>query len=143
MRKVAKLGFETTDEAYRAKSAEVYDKAFLLMGIFHIIEWIRTIILLTSTCMGGEFLIVIYQITSINALYGFVAYVFAHYALFNANGQACSDVQVSRSQFLIAEIIFFYVVYGISILFVLAFPKMAFELAHGAWRRRMAGKKSD
>ena len=124
-------------------SAAVYDKAFLLMGLFHIIEWLRTIVLLASTCMGGVFLLVIYQVTAINALFGFVAYVFAHYALFCADGQDCSNAQINRSQFLIAEIIFFYVIYGISILFVLAFPKMAFELAHGAWRRREAKRKAN
>ena len=126
----------TVDVQLRKISASVYDKAFFLMGLFHIIEWIRTIVLLSSTILGGEMLIVIYQVTSINAIFGFVAYVFAHYALLMPDGKACSTKQPARAQFLTAEIIFFYVVYGISILFVLAFPKMAFELAHGAWRKR-------
>lgn len=56
------------------------------MGIFHIIEWIRTAILLASTCLGGDFLIVIYQVTGVNAIFGFIAYVFAHYAYLNADG---------------------------------------------------------
>ena len=86
---------------------------------------------------------VIYQYTSINAIYGFVAYVFAHYSLFSAAGQECSKVHEARAQFLTAEIIFFYVLYGISILFVLAFPKMAFELAHGGWRKREAKRKQE
>jgi len=68
------------------KSAEVYDKAFLLLGIFHIIEYIRTIVLLVSTTMGGVFLMVIYMITAVNACYGFIAYVYAHMAFFNAAG---------------------------------------------------------
>lgn len=127
------------------ESAFVYDKAFFLMGLFHIIEWVRTIILLTSTCMGGEFLIVIYQWSSINAIFGFVAYVFAHHALLGADGVACAEEEThaGRRNFLIAEIIFFYVVYGVSIFFVLMFPKMAFELAHGSWRRREAKRQEE
>ena len=122
------------------ESAWVYDKAFFLMGLFHIIEWIRTIVLLTSTCMGGEFLIVLYQWTSINAIFGFIAYVFAHYALFSADGQSCAGERShdSRRTFLTVEIIFFYVVYTVGICFVLMFPKVAFELAHGSWRKRDA-----
>merc|ERR1711935_167790 len=86
-------GKDEEDEAkwlqHQLDSAWVFDKAFFLMGMFHIIEWIRTIVLLTSTCMGGEFLIVLYQWTSINAIFGFVAYVFAHHALLGADGVEC------------------------------------------------------
>jgi len=46
--------------AQRQVSANVYDRAFLLMGLFHIIEWLRTCILIASTVMGGVFLLVIY-----------------------------------------------------------------------------------
>lgn len=113
------------------------------MGIFHIIEWIRTIILLTTTCMGGVFLLRIYYMTSFNALYGFVAYVFAHYALLSADGRACSSKQENRYMFLVAEIVFFYVIYGISILFVLAFPRMAYGMAHSAWVKRQEAKVED
>lgn len=48
------------DVAQRQVSANVYDRAFLLMGLFHIIEWLRTICLIASTVMGGVFLLVIY-----------------------------------------------------------------------------------
>lgn len=122
------------------ESAWVYDQAFFLMGLFHIIEWVRTIVLLTSTCMGGEFLIVLYQWTSINAIFGFIAYVFAHIAVLSADGQACAEKTShdSRRMFMIVEIIFFYVVYTVGICFILAFPKVAFELAHGSWRKRDA-----
>ena len=122
------------------QSAAVYDTAFLLLGIFHIIEWVRTALLMGVTCLGGVPLLLIYQFTSINALFGVVAYIFAHYARFSEAGQNCKEVHPNRAQFLTAEIIFFYVVFGICILFVLAFPKMAYELYHGQWRRKNAKK---
>jgi hypothetical protein len=82
-------GIEDNGKSYdanRAISAEIYDKAFFLLGMFHIIEWIRTIILLTSTCMGGVFLIRIWKLSMLNAIFGFVAAVFAHYAYFSDPG---------------------------------------------------------
>ena len=127
------------------EAAKVFDDAFFLMGIFHIIEWIRTIILLTSTCMGGVFLLQIYQLTALNAIYGFVAYVMAHYAYFTANGQLCAQdpTHKTRGQFMVAELFFFYIVYGVCILFVLAFPKVAYELANGSFKRREATRKEE
>ena len=50
-------GDKKNDLQGRIEDAKIFDTAFFLMGLFHIIEWIRTIILLTSTCMGGVFLI--------------------------------------------------------------------------------------
>ena len=110
------------------------------MGLFHIIEWVRTGILLALTGMGGVRMMLFYEITAVNYLFGFVAYVYAHYAYFGATGVECRIAQPTRSQFLLAEVIFFYVIYGLVILFVLSFPKVAFELAHGGWRKRKAGR---
>ena len=95
--------------------------------------------------MGGVFLLQIYQITFLNAIFGFVGYVMAHYAYFSEEGQKCmlDKTHKARGQFLLAEIIFFYVVYGVCLLFVLAFPKMAFELANGSYKRREAQRKKD
>lgn len=69
----------------------------------------------------------------------------AHYAYFSEDGQACAadPTHKVRGQFLMAEIIFFYVVYGVCILFVIAFPKMAFELANGSYKRREAQRKKE
>merc|ERR1719181_1265766 len=43
-------------------SRDVYDTALLLLGMFHIIEWFRTIILLTVTCMGYKILMYLYNL---------------------------------------------------------------------------------
>lgn len=133
-----------SEEQFRlSENYRVYDTAFLLVGIFHTIEWFRTLVLLVSTTMGGVFLLKFYYITAINAFYGFVAYIFAHYAYFSENGVACAEKQATRNQFLLAEIILFYVIYAISILFILAFPKMAFGLAQSAYNRRQAAKAAE
>lgn len=131
-------------EQYRlSQNYRVYDTAFLLVGIFHTIEWFRTLVIIVSTSMGGVFLLKFYYITALNAIYGFVAYIVAHYAYFSENGVKCAENQQTRNQFLLAEIILFYVIYGISILFILAFPKMAFGLAQSAYNRRQAKRAEE
>ena len=94
--------------------------------------------LMLTTCMVGVWLLKLWYLTMLNAIYGFVAYIVAHMVFFSEDGRACSlkPTHEDRHKFLLAELIFFYVLFGISTLFVLAFPQMAFEIAHGAWRKR-------
>merc|ERR1712151_995448 len=107
----------------------VYDTAFLLMGIYHTIEWFRTFVLLMLTSLGGEWLLWFYYISMANGIYGLVAAVIAHYAYFSADGFACATAQPGRNQYLLIEIVFFYVIYTVSILFIVAYPKMAYAIA--------------
>ena len=122
----------------RRLAGDIYDNVLFHLGLFHIIEWIRTAILLTATCMGYKSLITFYRWTTPNVIYGFVAYVMAHFALFSARGLECwqKENQHIRGNFLLGEICLFYVVFGVSFLFVFFFPKMAFRLTHDAWKRR-------
>jgi hypothetical protein len=44
---------------------------------------------------------------------------------------------------LLAEIIFFWVVYIVCFIFMMAFPKVAFELANGSFKRRERARKAE
>ena len=109
------------------KSSEIYDMALFMLGVFHIIEWIRTALLLSCTVMQGMGLLMwTWHITTpINALFGVVAYIYAHYARFNANGSECAAAQPSRAKFLIAQVLFFYIIYILAALFIFSFPKVS------------------
>ena len=80
-----------------------------------------------------------------NAIFGFVAYVFAHYALFSADGQACwnEPSQKNRGNFMMFEIGCFYIVYIVCICFMAAFPKVAYELASGSFKNREAKRQAE
>lgn len=107
----------TTGElADPVKSSEVYDFPLKLLAIFHIIEWIRTTVLLTVVCIGAN-LSLAWYITMPNTLFGIVVYAIAHMAYFSDDGKACQDVQKNRSAWLLAEIIFFWVTF-----FIYSFP---------------------
>merc|ERR1711927_20298 len=72
------------------RSRSVFDTALLLMGMWHIIEWFRTIMLLTVTCMGYTTVMYVYNFLFINCLFGIVAGIYAMTARFGAAGQECA-----------------------------------------------------
>jgi hypothetical protein len=108
------------------------------MGLYHIIEWFRTILLLTVTCMKYEILMYIYNALFVNLIFGVIVALYAHVARFGEYGTLCAaeGAQPERAQFLLAEIIFFYILYIISGVFIFAFPKMSYELAMMSWTKR-------
>jgi hypothetical protein len=78
--------------------ASVYDSALIVLGIYHIIEWVRTIVLIALTCMGGVPLLWFWDASFVlNTLFGVCAYIYAIAARFGANGVACAEVQPERA----------------------------------------------
>lgn len=61
----------------------------VLLAIYHIIEWLRTTVLLTVILIGVNWAIIWY-ITSINTLYGLICYAFVHMVYFDEEGEACA-----------------------------------------------------
>ena len=84
--------------------------------MWHIIEWIRTTILLTVIFIGVNMMHVWYA-TALSSLYGIASFIYVHYAAFSADGQQCSTVQNTRYTWLVLEVIFFWVFF-----FVFQFP---------------------
>ena len=102
--------------ADRNESSTIYDVPLLFLAIYHMIEWIRASILLTVTCIGVN-IVSIWYWTILNSLYGLIGYSVAHMSYFSDEGQLCKDVQEHRSQWLLAEIIAFWVLF-----FIFSFP---------------------
>ena len=100
------------------RSSEVFDVPLLLIAIFHIVEWIRTTVLLTVILIGVNWVIFWYA-TTINTLFGLIVYAFAHMAYFDEYGELCAKAQPDRASWLLAEIIAFWVSF-----FFFAFPFM-------------------
>ena len=88
----------------------------LLLSIYHIVEWLRTTILLVVIFIGVNWIIVWY-VTIINTLFGMIVYAFVHMAYFDEEGELCAEVQPHRAMWLMGEIIAFWVTY-----FFFAFP---------------------
>lgn len=92
-------------------AAAVFDKPLLILAIFHIIEWIRTTVLLAAICMGSDlaWLMWPWYLTIFNTLFGLGATVNAMYVLGTEEGQACAKYQVYRGEWLKVEVISFWI----------------------------------
>ena len=73
----------------------VFDNVILLLGIYHIIEWLRTTILMTTICIGVNFMWVWY-ITCLNSLYGLAVFIYCHIVYAGDLGRSCALNQPTR-----------------------------------------------
>lgn len=96
-------------------------------------EWARIIVFGVCVVIGAN-LMWIYYATSINTFYGIAAYCYAHYARFNTYGKACADVQTFRGQFLLAEVIIFWLSYHFMSAPWLLMKLMKDETLDKAWK---------
>jgi hypothetical protein len=72
-------------------ASAVYDLAILLAGIYHVTEWVRSTILLTTICIGVN-LMPLWYATSIVGFYGLGAFLYIHYVYFLTDeGSACAE----------------------------------------------------
>ena len=72
-------------------ASAVLDTAIKLAGIFHIIEWIRTTILLVAICIGVN-VMQLWYVTAISALYGIAVFIYLHVVYASTKGMACGLV---------------------------------------------------
>ena len=104
------------DLAIPEEASKVYDFPLKMLAIFHMIEWIRTTVLLTVICIGAN-LSVFWYLTMPNTIFGIIVYAIVHMAYFSDDGKACKEAQENRSVWLLAEIIAFWVLF-----FIYSFP---------------------
>lgn len=98
---------DTTLEGEDASA--VYDWAIFLGGVFHVVEWIRTTILLTVICIGANLMIVWYLSGLLSFVFGLGTFAYLQYVYFGTEAaSACSESQPQRHQWLLAEIIYFW-----------------------------------
>lgn len=98
------------------EASKVFDMPLLMLAIWHMIEWIRTTLLLTIVCIGVNWTIVWY-ITMPNTIFGIIVYALVHMSYLSEDGEACGAVQENRYLWLLIEMIGFWVCF-----FVFAFP---------------------
>ena len=85
------------------------------------------------TCMKYEFVMYIQNAFFLNLVFGAIAAFYAHAARYGVLGSECAASQPRRAAYLTAEIVFFYILYLATGLFIYCFPNMAYELANNSW----------
>ena len=98
------------------ESSKVFDLPLFMLALWHIIEWIRTTVLLTVVCIGVNWILVWY-VTIPNTLFGLITYAIVHMSYFSEDGKACQEYQENRANWLLGEIIGFWVLF-----FLFTFP---------------------
>lgn len=106
-------------------SSEVLDLAIKLCGIWHVMEWIRSTVLLTVVFIGVN-LMWVWYCTAVTAIYGVGVFLYLVAVYASEDGMACGKVQETRYQWMLCEIIFFFVffwVYQVPVLLIRCFNK--------------------
>ena len=111
---IKEAGGEMAD--WPEKSSDVFDFPLLMLALYHMIEWIRTTVLLTVICIGVNWTWIWY-VTTFNTLFGIVVYAIVHMVYMSDDGKSCNEVQEYRGVWLLVEIIAFW-----SLFFCCAFP---------------------
>lgn len=81
--------FETKEERIAAASA-VYDTPILLVTFWHMIEWIRWTVLLTTALVDAN-LIPFYYFLMLALPYGFIMAIVVVAMRYSADGSACAE----------------------------------------------------
>lgn len=71
-------------------SSAVYDTAIALVTAFHIVEWIRQTVFLTTALVGAN-LVSLFHVLAINIPYGFIAMLVAIITRYTESGSDCAE----------------------------------------------------
>jgi len=98
----------TQDQEARAKSSAVYDMALFIATIYHIIEWVRWTLLITTALINSN-LIRLFNLTGLNYFLGVASLAISMAARFSEDGVACAgeEFQSTRGLYLILQILCF------------------------------------
>ena len=77
------------------QASAIMDPAILLLGIYHIIEWIRCTIMLTVICLNVN-LMQTWYVLGLNSLFGLIAFIYCHVVYLGAAAKGCQVNQPTR-----------------------------------------------
>ena len=92
------------DLADPEKASAFFDGPILMIGIFHLLSWLRTAVLFCVIFLGINLMQVWYLTTPVTVL-GIVAYIMVAMAYFSEEGELCAAAQQFRGEYLLIELI--------------------------------------
>lgn len=103
-----KFASNPTSAAAVAAASGVYDLPILLVTIWHLIEWLRWTVLLTTALVDAN-LIPVFYFLSLAIPYGFIISLIAAIGSFTGGDmKACSVAQPGRASYLSSQLICFF-----------------------------------
>lgn len=121
-------------------AAAVFDKPLLILEIYHIIEWLRTTVLLCCICIGPDvyWLMYVWYVTIFNTLFGLAAIIKTMGVLATEEGRACAIHQAYRAEWLRIEVVVFWLCF-----FLYTFPLLALRLCSKDSHDEILSKEDD
>jgi hypothetical protein len=118
-------------EAASDAASKVYDVAILLATIFHMIEWLRQTVFLTSALVNVN-LVPLFYAMSVNIPFGFIAMLVAIGVRFSGDGRDCAEegVQAERGRYLALQILCLFLYIPMMFLHVVFFKVKGVEWLH-------------
>jgi hypothetical protein len=118
-------------EAATDAASKVYDVAIALAAIFHMIEWLRQTVFLTSALVNVN-LVPLFYALSINIPFGFIAMLVAIGVRFSADGRDCAEagVQEERGRYLALQILCLFLYIPMMFLHIIFFKIKGVEWLH-------------
>jgi len=112
-------------------SSSVYDTAIALVAIFHMIEWLRQTVFLTSALVNVN-LVPLFYAMSINIPFGFIAMLVGIAARFGADGKDCAieGAQMERGRYLSMQILCIFLYIPMMFLHIVFFKIKGVEWLH-------------
>ncbi len=119
-------GEATTQDA----ASEVFDAAIFTVALFHMIEWVRWTVFLTSALVNVN-LVGLFYLLSLNVPFGFVAMLVGIIARYSGDGEACAEGgQSERAGYLALQVICILVYIATCFAHVLFFKVKGVEWCH-------------
>lgn len=125
-------------------ASSVYDTAIGIVTVWHMIEWVRWTLLLTTALVDAN-LIPIFNVFNINVPYGFVACIIAIATRYSSAGNLCAEegAQAERGFYLGLQVICL-LVYIPTCFFHIAFMKFkGVEWLHELWLKKKEDEEED
>ena len=114
------------------ESSGVYDLAIGMVTIFHMIEWLRQTVFLTTALVNVN-LMPLYYLLSVNVPYGFIAMIVAIGTRYGSDGAACAEAQEKRSEYLRDQIFAFFLYIFMCWAHIIFFKIKGVEWCHEQW----------
>jgi hypothetical protein len=112
-------------------SSKVYDTGIALVTIFHMIEWLRQTVFLTSALVNVNLMPLFYAL-SINIPFGFIAMLVGIGIRFGADGQDCAieGAQLERGRYLALQILCIFLYIPMMMLHIIFFKVKGVQWLH-------------
>lgn len=109
----------------------MYDTAIAVVTIFHMIEWLRQTVLLSSALVNVN-LIPLYYALSINIPFGFIAMLVGIAARFSEDGKDCAieGAQMERGRYLSLQVMCIFLYIPMMFLHIIFFKIKGVEWLH-------------